>query len=95
MSIARSYLLTAAADKEVQLEEALTDLASALSKAEGSEGTRILKDMNNPQSYRFMEFWTNEVARKAAGRLVDEGIMGRMMGALDGKPASEDHEVLK
>lgn len=94
MAIVRSYTLPAAAGKEAQLEQALTDLAAALADCDGSQGTVTMRSQANPAEYRFLELWRNEDARKAAGGSVDKAIMGALMGALDGKPGTEDFDRL-
>jgi len=94
MGIARTYTLTAAQGLEGQLEGALRDLAGALAKADGSEGTLTLRSQAAPNEYRFLELWRDDDARKAAGQTADKAIMQALMGALDGKPGTEDFDRL-
>lgn len=94
MGIVRTYSLPAAQGSEEQLETALRDLAGALAKCDGSLGSHTLRSQTDPKHYRFMELWRDDAARKAAGDQVDSAIMQALMGALDGKPGTEDFDLL-
>lgn len=94
MTLTRSYSLLAAPGKEAQLEEALGALAGALGKADGCKGTQILRNLDQPGHYRFMENWAGEASRTAAGRGVDKTIMDRLMSALAEPPGTENYDVM-
>lgn len=94
MGIVRAYSLPAARGSEERLEAALGELARALAGCEGSLGTHTLRSQAEPGQYRFMELWRDDAARKAAGGQVDPAIMQALMGALDGKPGTEDFDLL-
>lgn len=94
MTLVRMYLMNAATKDGAVLGEALAALAAAVAQAPGSLGAKLLQDRANPARFRFLEFWADEDARKAAGASLPKPVMDAVFGAIAGKPESEDLIVL-
>lgn len=84
MGLVHSYVLTARDGSEADLEQALRDLGAAVKGIAGSEGTMVLRDRKDSAKFQFLEFWTDEGARNAAGSQLPKDVMGRLMASVGG-----------
>ncbi len=86
MAIVHTYDLTAGNGKADDLGDALEALAEAVKSIAGSQGAMVLRDSKTTEHFLFLEFWTDEASRKAAGSQLPKDVMGRIMGATAGNP---------
>ena len=86
MTIARHYRMDAAEGKAAALLAALQALAAALQRADGFEGADLLRDIDRPDRFVFIEKWASVDAHKAAGPHIPEHVVAPLMEALAGEP---------
>lgn len=86
MTIARHYRMDAAEGKAEALLSALTALAAALKAIPGFEGADLLRDVDQPNRFVFIEKWTSVQAHKDGGALLPKEALAPLMAALAGRP---------
>lgn len=90
MPITRLNYFTAKPDKIDDLAEFLTEVIDAVSKAEGCEGVRLLRDERDPKEFVVLETWSNVAAHQRAATVIPkEKIMSVM--ELVAKPPRGDY----
>lgn len=92
--IARHYLMVAAAGQEDALAAALCALASAVNKIEGAKGCDILRDIDQPGRFHFIERWVSIEAHKAGGSSLPKEMLKPVMAALGQPPEAGYSEYL-
>ncbi|SNS77667.1 Antibiotic biosynthesis monooxygenase [Sphingomonas laterariae] len=95
MTVARHYVMHAAAGQDAVLETALGGLADAVRKLAGCEGVELLRDIGNERRFVFIEKWASVDAHKAAGEQLPKDAIAPVMGALDGPPDGAYLDYLK
>ncbi|MDB5689349.1 MAG: Antibiotic biosynthesis monooxygenase [Sphingomonas bacterium] len=86
MTIARLYRMNAAEGKEDALAEALQAAAQIVAKAPGSEGVEVLRDVEAPGRFVFIEKWATIEDHKAAPGHLPKGGLDAVMAAMAGPP---------
>ena len=84
MALVHSYALTAREGSGDAMQEAFEALAEAVKTIAGSKGAMVLRDRKDPLKFLFLEFWTDEASRNAAGPQLPKAVMGRLMAAVSG-----------
>jgi len=95
MTIARHYVMTAAAGQESALETALLDAADLIRAVPGSEGVEVQRDQDNAGRFFFIEKWTSIEAHKAAPGQLPKGGLDAVTAALAGPPEGLYLDCLK
>lgn len=83
MTIARHYILHAAAGQESGLESTLKKLADIVSGMPGSHGVELMRDGENAARFILIEKWASLDAHKSAVAAFPKDISGAMKAALD------------
>lgn len=86
MTVARHYVMHAAAGKDASLETALRNLAAAVRPLPGCEGVEMMRDIGNELRFVFIEKWASVEAHKDAGPLLPKAVMAPLGDLLDGPP---------
>jgi quinol monooxygenase YgiN len=86
MTIARLYRMTAATGKEDALAQALQDAAGLVAAVPGNEGVEVLRDVDAPGSFVFIEKWATIAHHTAAPDHLPKGGLDAVMAALAGPP---------
>lgn len=86
MTIARHYVMHAAAGKDATLETALRALADKVRPLPGCEGVELLRDIGSELRFIFIEKWASVEAHKEAGKLLPKEAIDALGAALDGPP---------
>jgi quinol monooxygenase YgiN len=86
MTVARLYRMTAAVGKEDALAVALQDAAAIVAKAPGSEGVEVLRDVEQPGLFAFIEKWVSVEAHKDAPNHLPKGGLDAVLAAIAGPP---------
>ncbi|KKW92523.1 MULTISPECIES: putative quinol monooxygenase [Sphingobium] len=86
MTVARHYIMHAKEGMDATLETALRAIADAVRPLPGCEGVEMLRDLGNERRFVLIERWADVDAHKAAGAMLDKGLIAPMMAALDGPP---------
>ena len=94
MSFVQSYQMTARDGSGPALEQALHDLGATLDQISGSLGTMVLRDRADAGKFSFLEFWTSDQARDAAGAHLPKDVMGRIKDALGAPPQVAGYDKL-
>lgn len=94
VALVHSYDLTAGKGSEEALGSALEALAEAVKGIAGSQGAMVLRDRKERNRFLFLEFWTDEDSRKAAGSQLPKAVMGQIMGSVSGPLKMADFDRL-
>ena len=86
MTVARHYVMQAAEGKATALLSALTQLVGALVNIPGFEGADLLRDVDEPDHFIFIEKWSSVEAHKAGGSLLPKEALVPLMASLAGRP---------
>lgn len=86
MTVARHYRMDAAEGKAEALLSALTVLAGALETLPGFLGADLLRDLDRPDRFIFIEKWSSVEAHKAGGSLLPKETLTPVMNALADRP---------
>lgn len=90
MNHVRMYLMRAAEQDGQALGTALAAVVAALAGMPGAQGAMIWQDRADPARFRFIELWSDEAARLAAGPQLPKSLMAAVFAALAGPPESEN-----
>ena len=88
MSYVRHYIMTATAERADDLSDALGALEASLRGFPGCLGIELLRDIDQPEKFYFIEYWDTKENHKAAGPLLPQDVMKRLGATLAGAPAS-------
>jgi heme-degrading monooxygenase HmoA len=94
VTIARHYRMRAGQGKAEALLAALGDLTAALKSIPGFEGADLLRDVDQPERFVFIEKWASVEAHKAGGPLLPKAVLTGLMGTLEGAPEGAYLEYL-
>ncbi len=86
MSIAQTYILTAAAGREEDARMVLERMAQAVRPLPGCEGVIVLRDDKRPARFLFIETFVDAEAHKASAPLMPKEILSALLAVLDGPP---------
>lgn len=86
MTIARHYVMHAAEGKAAELPSAFTALVGALVGIPGFEGADLLRDVDEPARFIFIEKWSSVEAHKEGGSLLPKEAIAPLMASLAGRP---------
>jgi quinol monooxygenase YgiN len=95
MTIARHYTMSAAENKADQLISVLGDLTAALKGIAGFEGAELIRDVDNPNRFVFIEKWESVAAHKAGGPHLPKSVLSSMGEVMAGRPEGAYLEYLK
>ncbi len=95
MSVAQTYIMTAAEGKETAMEAALTTLAEAVRPIEGCEGVVVLRDQKNKRRFIFIETFVDADAHRASAALLPKEAMAPLMATIEGKPDGSTYSYVK
>jgi quinol monooxygenase YgiN len=95
MTVARLYRMTAAEGKEDALAEALEAASELVAKVPGSEGVEVLRDVETPGSFVFVEKWATIDHHKAARDHLPKGGLDAVMAALGAPPEGAYLDYIK
>lgn len=70
MSVTRLNYFSAKPDQVEALANFLTEVIDAVSKAEGCEGCRLLRDQRDRQLFVVLETWSNIAAHQRAASVI-------------------------
>jgi quinol monooxygenase YgiN len=86
MTVARIYIIPAADGKSAEMESALVALSAIVSKADGSEGVELLRDLGNEHRFIFIEKWVSEEHHAAGLAALPDGALNGVQAAAGGPP---------
>jgi quinol monooxygenase YgiN len=86
VAIALVYGLSCAPERSEELRGALEALAAALSKIDGLRSVSVLRDVEQPDDFVFVEKWASVQAQERGGTSLPEQALARVMAALAAKP---------
>lgn len=86
MTVARHYRMDAAEGKGGDLASALIALAAALDSIAGFEGAELLRDIDQPSLFFFIEKWASIEAHKQGGSSLPKDAFANVMASVSGKP---------
>jgi quinol monooxygenase YgiN len=86
MSIAQTYILTAAEGQEAATRDVLERMAAAVRPLPGCEGVIVLQDETKPARFLFIETFVDADAHKATQPLMPKEILGELSALLAGPP---------
>ena len=86
MSIIKCYSLDASDGTETALQEILSRLAAHVEALEGCERVTLLRDVNEPGRFMFLETYVDASAYAASAANVPKSLLAEMMKMLRAKP---------
>jgi len=86
MTVARIYIIPTAEGRSAEMEEALVELSAIVSKADGSEGVEVLRDLGNEHRFIFIEKWASEEHHAKGFASLPEGALNGVQAAAGGPP---------
>ena len=94
MAVARIYRMSCVPGRCEELHGALGALAGALGEIEGLQSVCVLRDVERPDDFLFVEKWASVQAQKSSGKSLPERAFARVMAALADKPYGRSFEYL-
>jgi quinol monooxygenase YgiN len=94
VAVARIYRMSCAPGRREELCGALEALAGALREIEGLQSVSVLRDVEQPDDFVFVEKWASVQVQKSGGRLVCKQVFARVMAALADKPHGRSFEYV-
>ena len=85
MAVARIYRMTCAPGRREELRGALEALAGVLREIEGLQSVSVLRDVEQPDDFVFVEKWASVQVQKRGGNLLPKQAFARVMAALADK----------
>ncbi len=95
MTVARLYIVPAAEGKSAEMESALQGVAKVVSKADGSEGVEVLRDLGNEHRFILIEKWASEEHHAKSLASLPEGTLDPVKAAAGGPPDGAYYDYLK
>jgi len=86
MAYLKHYIMVAKAGQETALAEALDALKIKVQPLEGCQDVLLLRDLDRPERFVFLERWSSAEAHKAGGAVLGKGALGAVMAALGEPP---------
>ena len=94
MAVARIYRMSCAPGRREELRGALEALAGALGEIEGLQSVSVLRDVEQPDDFVFVEKWTSVQVQESSGKSVPKQAVARVMAALADKPCGRSFEYV-
>lgn len=94
MAVARIYRMTCAPGRREELRGALEALAGVLREIEGLQSVSVLRDVEQPDDFVFVEKWASVQVQKRGGNLLPKQAFARVMAALADKPHGRSFEYV-
>ena len=94
MAVARIYRMSCGPGRREELHGALEALAGALREIEGLQSVSVLRDVEQPDDFLFVEKWASVQAQKSSGKSLPKQAFARVMAALADKPYGRSFEYL-
>ena len=94
MAVARIYRMTCAPGRREELRGALEALAGVLREIEGLQSVSVLRDVEQPDDFVFVEKWASLQVQKRGGNLLPKQAFARVMAALADKPHGRSFEYV-
>jgi heme oxygenase (mycobilin-producing) len=82
VGVVRQYLMVAADGRAEELLGALRALSSAVEALPGSQGVDLLRDIDRPERFVFIERWVSMDAHKAGAGALPKALIGAVMAPL-------------
>ena len=86
MAYLKHYIMIAKPGQERVLAEALAALKVKVEPLDGCEDVLLLRDVDRPERFVFLERWHSAEAHKAAGAVLGKGALASVMAALGEPP---------
>ena len=94
MAVAHIYRMSCAPGRREELRGALEALAEALRKVEGLQSVSVLRDVEQPDDFVFVEKWASIQVQRNSAKFVPKQGFARVMAALADKPCGKSFEYL-
>jgi len=94
VAVARIYRMSCAPGRREELRGALEALAGALGEIEGLQSVSVLRDVEQPDDFVFVEKWTSVQVQESSGKSVPKQAVARVMAALADKPCGRSFEYV-
>jgi quinol monooxygenase YgiN len=86
--------MSCAPGRREELRGALEALAGALGEIEGLQSVSVLRDVEQPDDFVFVEKWTSIQVQENSGKSVPKQVVARVMAALADKPCGRFFEYV-
>jgi quinol monooxygenase YgiN len=94
VAVARIYRMSCAPGGREELRGALEALAGALGEIDGLQSVSVLRDVEQPDDFVFVEKWTSIQVQENSGKSVPKQVVARVMAALADKPCGRFFEYV-
>jgi quinol monooxygenase YgiN len=94
VAVARIYRMSCAPGRREELRGALEALAGALGEIEGLQSVSVLRDVEQPDDFVFVEKWTSIQVQESSGKSVPKQAVAQVMAALADKPCGRFFEYV-
>jgi heme oxygenase (mycobilin-producing) len=94
VAVARIYWMNCAPGRREELRGALEALARALREIEGVESVSVLRDVEQPDDFVFVEKWDSVQAQKNSAQSLPKQAFARVIATLADRPAGRYFEYL-
>ncbi len=94
MAVARIYRMSCAPGRREELRGALEALAGALREIEGVQSVSVLRNVEQPDDFVFVEKWPSVQAQKSSGKSLPKQAFARVIATLADKPYGRSFEYL-
>lgn len=82
MAVIRQYVMVAAESRAEELLRALRSLGTAVEALSGCEGTDLLRDIDKPERFVFVEHWVSLEAHKGGAGTLSKELIDAVMAPL-------------
>jgi quinol monooxygenase YgiN len=94
VAVARIYRMSCASGRGEELRVALEALAGALREIEGLQSVSVLRDVEQPDDFVFIEKWASLQVQKSSGKSVSKQAFARVIAALADSPRGKSFEYV-
>jgi quinol monooxygenase YgiN len=94
VAVARIYRMSCAPGRREELRGALEALAGALREMEGLQSVSVLRGIEQPDDFVFVEKWASMQLQESSGKSVPKQAFTRVMAALADKPSGGSFEFV-
>ena len=94
MTYVRSYVMKANSDAADELRTVLAELQAVVRTLPGSLRVDLLRDLDQPEAFHFIELWESKDAHTGAGKLLPKALMDRLKPCLAAAPTSHNLEPI-
>ncbi len=89
MSITRLNYFTAKPDRVEQLKTFLSEVIDVVSKAEGCESCRLLRDQREPEVFVILETWSSIAAHQRAANVIPKEKIMSVLELVKERPSGD------